>query len=237
MTTPEDAGQTLTLERVFNCRPEDLWEAWTDPDQFAQWINPTPGQNAEVHELDVREGGIVHFTMYGPTGEPFPEEEGRFEVVDEPHELVHIQPNDDRDDVFGGRPMKLTARFVDEGSHTRMIFEQTGLPPEFPIDEARNGFGSCFDQLANLVTTEALTQTTDREIVITRVLDADAKLVFEAFTDPDQVDAWWGPDGFTTETEEMTVEEDGLWLFTMTGPEATSSTTASSTPRSCPPSV
>ena len=36
-----------------------------------------------------------------------------------------------------------------------------------------------------------------REIVITRAFDAPRELVFEAFTDPRHVAAWWGPRGFT----------------------------------------
>jgi uncharacterized protein YndB with AHSA1/START domain len=38
----------------------------------------------------------------------------------------------------------------------------------------------------------------DREIVTTRVFDAPLDLLFEAGTCPEQLDAWWGPKGFTT---------------------------------------
>ena len=43
--------------------------------------------------------------------------------------------------------------------------------------------------------------TADREIVITRVVDAPRERVFEAMTDPKQVVRWWGPRGFTTTIE------------------------------------
>ena len=39
---------------------------------------------------------------------------------------------------------------------------------------------------------------TDREIVITRLIDAPPARVFDAWTDPEQVVQWWGPRGFTT---------------------------------------
>ena len=40
----------------------------------------------------------------------------------------------------------------------------------------------------------------DREIVITRVIDAPRELVFEAFTEVRHLSRWWGPEGFTTTT-------------------------------------
>jgi uncharacterized protein YndB with AHSA1/START domain len=60
--------------------------------------------------------------------------------------------------------------------------------------------------------------TSDREIVITRVLDAPRELVFKAWTDPDHVAQWWGPNGFTNTIHEMDVRPGGVWRFIMHGP-------------------
>ncbi|WP_406701241.1 SRPBCC family protein [Singulisphaera sp. Ch08] len=59
----------------------------------------------------------------------------------------------------------------------------------------------------------------DREIVITRVLDAPRELVFEAWTNPKYVAQWWGPNGFTNTIHEMEVRPGGVWRFTMHGPD------------------
>ena len=61
----------------------------------------------------------------------------------------------------------------------------------------------------------------DREIVMTRVFDAPRELVFEAWTDPEQVVQWWGPFGFTTTIHEMEVRPGGVWRFVMHGPDGT----------------
>ena len=37
---------------------------------------------------------------------------------------------------------------------------------------------------------------TTREIVITRLLNAPRELAFSAWTDPEKVVKWWGPNGF-----------------------------------------
>jgi uncharacterized protein YndB with AHSA1/START domain len=59
--------------------------------------------------------------------------------------------------------------------------------------------------------------TSDREIVKSRLIRAPRELVFEAWTDPAHVDHWMGPNGFTTTTLSMDVRPGGLWRFVMRG--------------------
>ena len=65
------------------------------------------------------------------------------------------------------------------------------------------------------------TAAAEREISITRLFDAPRELVFEAWTDPEQVVQWWGPHGFTTTIHEMDVRPGGVWRFIMHGPDGT----------------
>jgi uncharacterized protein YndB with AHSA1/START domain len=65
------------------------------------------------------------------------------------------------------------------------------------------------------------TDTTDREIVISRVFDAPRELVWNAWTDPRQIAQWWGPTGFTTTIEKMDVRPGGVWKHVMHGPDGT----------------
>ncbi|MEQ1610666.1 MAG: SRPBCC family protein [Hyphomonadaceae bacterium] len=57
----------------------------------------------------------------------------------------------------------------------------------------------------------------DREIVITRVIDAPRESVFDAWTDPEQLVMWFGPKGLTIETHEIDVREGRVWRFDMVG--------------------
>lgn len=61
--------------------------------------------------------------------------------------------------------------------------------------------------------------TVDREIVFMRVFDAPRRMVWEAWTDPEQVGLWWGPRGFSTTVQEMDVRPGGLWKLVMHGPD------------------
>jgi uncharacterized protein YndB with AHSA1/START domain len=63
--------------------------------------------------------------------------------------------------------------------------------------------------------------TADREIIISRVIDAPRELVFEAFTDVRHLSRWWGPEGFTTTTRSFEFRVGGAWDFVMHGPDRT----------------
>lgn len=62
-------------------------------------------------------------------------------------------------------------------------------------------------------------ETTDTSLTVQRIFDAPRESVWMAVTEPEHVDQWWGPEGFTTTTEEMDVRPGGVWTFEMTGPE------------------
>ena len=67
----------------------------------------------------------------------------------------------------------------------------------------------------------ATSATADREIVITRDIDAPRELVFEAFTEVRHLSQWWGPEGFTTTTRAFEFRVGGEWDFVMHGPDGT----------------
>ena len=67
----------------------------------------------------------------------------------------------------------------------------------------------------------AQSATADREVAISRVIDAPPELVFEAFTEVRHLSQWWGPDGFTTTTRAFELRVGGAWEFVMHGPDGT----------------
>lgn len=61
--------------------------------------------------------------------------------------------------------------------------------------------------------------TADRELRISRLLQAPIELVWEVWTDPAHIQNWWGPDGFTNTIHTMALEAGGEWNLTMHGPD------------------
>ena len=59
------------------------------------------------------------------------------------------------------------------------------------------------------------------ELLITRVFDAPRPLVFEAWTRPEHLASWWGPQGFVNVVCEADVRPGGAWFRRMRSPEGT----------------
>lgn len=68
-------------------------------------------------------------------------------------------------------------------------------------------------------TYQSTSPNADREMVVSRLIDAPAALVFNAWTEPKQLEQWWGPDGFTTTVHEMDVVSEGITRLVMHGPD------------------
>ncbi|MFC0077153.1 SRPBCC family protein [Flavobacterium procerum] len=69
------------------------------------------------------------------------------------------------------------------------------------------------------MTSNILSTIPNSEIVTTRVLNFPQELIFKAWSEPEHLKNWWGPNGFTNTFHEFDFREGGIWKFTMHGPE------------------
>jgi uncharacterized protein YndB with AHSA1/START domain len=58
-----------------------------------------------------------------------------------------------------------------------------------------------------------------RELIFSRLLNAPIDLVWEVWTDPEHVQLWWGPDGFTNIILKMEPKNGGEWDLIMKSPD------------------
>ena len=70
-----------------------------------------------------------------------------------------------------------------------------------------------------MTTTEKSTQTSDRELVLTRVINAPRERVFKAWTDPELLKQWFAPLPHTTPIAEIDLRPGGSNLIVMRGPD------------------
>ncbi|MEP7169334.1 MAG: SRPBCC family protein [Bacteroidota bacterium] len=61
----------------------------------------------------------------------------------------------------------------------------------------------------------------NRELSITRLINAPRELVWKMWTEPEHIKHWWGPNGFTNTIFKMDVKPGGEWEFIMHGPDGT----------------
>src|SRR6478672_4273850 len=61
------------------------------------------------------------------------------------------------------------------------------------------------DMLQEKESVDELSTRADRELTISRLLNAPIELVWEVFTEPEHIENWWGPNGFTNTIFQMEV--------------------------------
>lgn len=59
----------------------------------------------------------------------------------------------------------------------------------------------------------------NNEIVSTRIFRGDKALLYKAWTDPDHLKNWWGPNGFTNTILQYDLQVGGRWSLLMHGPD------------------
>lgn len=57
------------------------------------------------------------------------------------------------------------------------------------------------------------------EIVNVREFDAPRERLFAAFSNPEHLAQWWGPNGFTNEFSDFDLRPGGAWRLVMRGPD------------------
>lgn len=135
-TTPAN-GFSYTLTRTLNAPAARVWQAWTTPDQYAQWAHAAPGSV----ELDVRPGGAWKATMVTPDGAEFPLT-GTYVEVDEPTHLVLGMDVPGRPD-----PETMTMELTDQGPRNTVITLRQTCDTADARDMAEQGSGMLLDGL------------------------------------------------------------------------------------------
>lgn len=73
-------SHVISLTRVYDAPLQAVWEAWTRPEEVAQWWGPR-GFTLTTHDHDLRTGGHWHYTMHGPDGTDYENTTQYLEVV------------------------------------------------------------------------------------------------------------------------------------------------------------
>ena len=60
-----------------------------------------------------------------------------------------------------------------------------------------------------------------KPFVISRVFNAPRDVVFDAFTNPEEMKKWWGPKGFTVHFSKMDLRPGGTYHYGMKAPDGT----------------
>jgi uncharacterized protein YndB with AHSA1/START domain len=142
------ADQEVLITRIFEAPREQVFSAWTDPNEVAAWYGPehfaTPRER--IH-IDLRVGGRYELTMiHRENGAEFAVGYEILELV-EP-ELIVLR-SDPMPEVGMHRPTVLRVEFHDHGAKTRMTLSDGPYPAGRGHAEA--GWSAAFDKLETLL--------------------------------------------------------------------------------------
>lgn len=219
----DSADREIALTRIFDAPRELVFEAWTNPKHIPHWWGPQ-GFSTTVHEMDVRPGGVWRLTMRGPDGRDY-KNRIVFIEVDEPERLVYQHEPEP-----GSEPVSFqsTVTFVESGEKTevtvRMLFPSAQARDHVvktygAIEGLKQTLGRLGEHLEEMARDASGQFSKKRELVITRTFDAPRRLVFAAFSKPENLAHWWGPKGFTLPKCEVDFRPGGVFHFVMRGPD------------------
>src|SRR5215475_10252712 len=114
----------IHITRIYDAAVEDVWDAWTDPKQVAQWWGPR-GFTITTHSKDLRPGGHWNYTMYGPGGVEYKNTTKYFEVEENSKLLYDHGAGEDTPPLF-----RVTVLFSESNGKTTMDMTMTLPTPE-----------------------------------------------------------------------------------------------------------
>jgi len=200
----------ISITRVYDAPLKTVWEAWSDPDQAAQWWGPR-GFTLTTHSKELRPGGIWHYTMHGPDGTDYPNK-AFYHVVEQHRKLVYDHGGyDDRPPLF-----RVTVLFSESAGKTTMEMTMT-LPTAEEAEATRKfikaaGGNATWDRLAEFLDER---ENEQHSFVINRSFAAPINLVFEMWTQPDHLAEWLPPQGFEMDILRADIRDGGDCFFRM----------------------
>ena len=66
---------------------------------------------------------------------------------------------------------------------------------------------------------DATTNVTEKEFVITRILNAPRELVFKVWTEAEHMERWWGPKGLSLSVAKLDPRPGGIFHYIMRTPD------------------
>ncbi len=155
--TPVDE---VEFERIYDASPEELWRAWTDPEQIRQWWGPDNVIIPEC-EADPRVGGRIYIVMeageaMGPyKGTRWPME-GEYVKMEENSMLAYSAKSwteGSRENTEIDQTCELYLYPEDSGSKLKLKITLNSVGPDAKAaaEGMRYGFAQHFDKLTGFL--------------------------------------------------------------------------------------
>lgn len=207
-------ANVISLTRVYDAPLQAVWEAWTNPEEVAQWWGPR-GFTLTTHSHDLRTGGHWHYTMHGPDGTDYENTTQYLEVVPGQRMVYDHGGHKDRPPLF-----RVTVLFTEREGRTQLDMSMAFATPEIAVEMRgfikKAGGEATWDRLAEYLGKHRAGQ---EQFFITRSFDAGIERVYEMWTDPAHIAQWLPPTGATMRYLRAEPRVGGSSFYAMTFPD------------------
>lgn len=129
----------VEVSRHLAAPPEQVFDAWLDPDAVGKWLFATPEGRMERVEVDPRVGG--GFRIEERRVDDLAEHFGTYVEIDRPHRLVF-----DFGTSFSDTPTRVTVTIAPEGDGSCVTLRHEGVWADWG-DRTRQGWGMILEGL------------------------------------------------------------------------------------------
>jgi uncharacterized protein YndB with AHSA1/START domain len=147
--TSEMNETSLRLERTYDAPPEEVFNAWTNPEVLRRWWAVDPEGSTPIAEVDLRVGGQYRLSMEDPSGTRHTVG-GEYREVSPPQRLVYSWCWE-QDNGQPGHVSTVTVEFQADGERTNLVLEHTGLASAESRDQHAHGWNACLEILQSRV--------------------------------------------------------------------------------------
>jgi len=209
-------SNVLSLSRVYDAPLQAVWDAWSVPEEVAQWWGPR-GFTLTTHSHDLRTGGHWHYTMHGPDGTDYENTTQYLEVVPRQRMVYDHGGHKDRPPLF-----RVTALFTERDGRTQLDMSMAFATPEVATEMRafikKAGGEATWDRLAEYLEKR---QSGAEQFFIARTFDAPIERVYEMWTEPDHLAQWLPPIGATMRFLRLEPHIGGTSFYSMTMADGT----------------
>lgn len=205
-------SKELSMSRLINAPVDLVWKVWTDPEHIRNWWGPNGFTNI-ISKMEVKPGGEWDFVMHGPDGRDY-KNKNVFKELVKNEKIVY--------DHVSAPKHQSTITFNKKGNKTlvsiQMIFETAE-----ERDNTVKTFKADIGLKQNVYRLEAYLKkvSAEKEMTLSRIINAPREMVFRAWIEKDQLEKWWGPKDFTNPVCDVDFVPGGNILIHMQAPDGT----------------
>lgn len=138
--SPAHEPDAVKVDRRLPATPEEVFDAWTDPESLKLFMVPHSVLRARV-QADVRVGGEFQIVMEHETDET--DHRGKYVEIDRPRKLSFTW----RSKYTDNRDSLVTLYFTPDGEETRILLVHEKLPSATARQQHNDGWSSVIDHL------------------------------------------------------------------------------------------